>query len=109
MFTLVTDLLMAPAPPALRAALFQVLSRIPGVELGGPTTDPVGRPGVSVVMNDPEGFRNELVIEPDTGTFLSLRQVLTKRVSWMDAEPGMVVAHATLLATGVVDSMTAKP
>ncbi len=36
------------APPQYRSALYQVVARIPGVELMGSVNDPAGRPGIGV-------------------------------------------------------------
>ena len=50
----------SPAPPLVRAALWQVLAGILGITCIGPTTDSAGRPGVALARN---GFR--LVGDPD--------------------------------------------
>ncbi len=49
LFVIVGDLLReSPAPPKLRAALYDVAATIPGVRLVGPVTDAAGRPGTAV-------------------------------------------------------------
>jgi hypothetical protein len=53
MFIDIGDLLReTPAPPKLRAALYNVAATIPGVKLLGPMTDHAGRPGVGVGRKD---------------------------------------------------------
>lgn len=113
MLVLVGDLLRETvAPPDLRAALFRVAARIPGVELVGEVTDPAGRNGTAVARtSDDAGFleRNELVFDPDTSELLAERQVLLEPVDWLDAEPGTVIGYAVYLNSGVVDSTSERP
>jgi hypothetical protein len=113
MLVLVGDLLRETvAPPDLRAALFRVAARIPGVELVGEVTDPAGRPGIAVARtSDDAGFleRNELVFDPDTSELLAEREVLLERVDWIDADPGTVIGYAVYLNSGVVDSTSERP
>lgn len=67
LFTWVGDYLReTPAPPELRAALYEVASRIPGVTLVGPTTDSVGRPGIGISRGG-----EELIIDPRDGALLA--------------------------------------
>ena len=66
LFTIVGDLLReSPAPPALRKALWEVASRIPGVILVGAVTDSAGRAGVAV-----ERGGQRYVLDPDDGRLL---------------------------------------
>jgi hypothetical protein len=113
MLVLVGDLLREPvAPPDLRAALFRVAARIPGVELVGEVTDPAGRKGTAVARtSDDAGFleRNELVFDPETSELLAEREVLLERVDWIDAEPGTVIGYAVYLNSGVVGSTSKRP
>ncbi len=67
LFTWVGDYLReTPAPPKLRAALYEVAAGIPGVELVGPTTDSAGRAGIGIRRNG-----QELIIDPDDGALLA--------------------------------------
>jgi hypothetical protein len=111
MFAIVGDLLRETvAPPELRAALYEVAARIPGVELVGEVTDPTGRNGVAVAMSDElDGVRQEIVFDPETSELLAERQVLLRRVGWVDAEPGTAIGWATYLVSGTVDSTSARP
>jgi len=113
MLVIVGDLLRETvAPPQLRAALFRVAARIPGVELVGEVTDPAGRRGVAVARtSDDAGFleRNELVFDPETSELLAERQVLLERVDWIDAKPGTVIGYAVYLNSGLVDATSDRP
>jgi hypothetical protein len=113
MLVLVGDLLRETmAPPDLRAALFSVAARIPGVELVGEVTDPAGREGTAVARtSDDVGFleRTELVFDPHTSELLAEREVLLERVDWIDAEPGTVIGYAVYLDSGIVDSTSERP
>ena len=96
----------AAAPPALRAALYRVASELPGVQLLGTVTDPVGRTGTGVAYTDPtHGQRLELIFDPKTSTLLAERYVLTSsRRSGIAAPAGTVVGYMVHLASRVVDS-----
>jgi hypothetical protein len=113
MFVLVGDLLRETmAPPDLRAALFRVAARIPGVELVGNVTDPAGRNGIGVARtSDDAGFleRNEVIFDPDTSELLAESQVLLERVDWADADPGTVIGYAVYLSSGVVETTSDRP
>lgn len=77
-FTIVGDIMRLPAvPPALRAALFRVAERLPGVTLVGPTQDGLGRHGTAVGMTTigSRGLRNDLIFDPTTGALLGERTV----------------------------------
>lgn len=61
--------------PALRAALYQTVVRIPGVRLVPDTRDYVGRPGTTVAVTD-GGDEQDLIFDPATGSLLGQREVL---------------------------------
>jgi hypothetical protein len=66
LFTIVGDLLReSPAPPALRAALYEVAARIPGITLIGPVTDSLGRHGTAI-----ERSGQTYVFDPSSGQIL---------------------------------------
>lgn len=113
MLVLVGDLLReTAAPPELRAALFRVAARIPGVELIGDVEDPVGREGIAVGRESDDGGyleRIELIFDPDTSELLAERQLLLEEVDWVDAEPGTVIGWAVYLDNGVTNSVDEKP
>ncbi|MEA2522049.1 MAG: hypothetical protein QOI81_1695 [Actinomycetota bacterium] len=61
------------ASPALRAALFHVASGITGVELVGDVTDPLGRAGTAIAL-DESGHRTELIFDGSTSDLLALEK-----------------------------------
>lgn len=70
LFTAVGDLLReSPAPPALRAALYQVAARVHGVRLVGQVKDALGRTGTAVERKS-SGIVYRYVIDPSTGRLL---------------------------------------
>lgn len=101
-----------PVPPAVRAAAYRVMARVPGVVLLGPDKDALGRPGTVIALDVP-GARNrtELVIEPSTGLLLELRS----RIVGVQADPSTgrppagTTTRSTIVATGVVDSVRERP
>lgn len=106
-FTQVGDLLReTDAPPALRAALFQVAKGIPGVEQLGTVTDHSGRPGVGVgfLVN---GVRQELIFNPSDSSLIGEEDVVVEPSS---NEPvGTIDDWVVYLASSVVDSDGAAP
>jgi hypothetical protein len=120
-FTQVGDLLRATyAPPALRAALFQVASGIPGVLFIGPTTDHLGRRGIGLAItqtpSEPaQGSSGlfELIFDPTTGALLG-EQTLAGTSPAGTSPSGAaslagfeVTSWTSFEASAVVDSSTA--
>ncbi|HEY2940409.1 MAG TPA: CU044_5270 family protein [Gaiellaceae bacterium] len=110
MFTLVGDALReTDASPALRASLYEVAARIPGVELVGPTTDRVGRRGVAVAYSNSHNHeRSELIFDPKTSALLEEETVALDGNAFGYPE-GTVTGYATYISTGVVDRLGARP
>jgi hypothetical protein len=100
-----------PLPPELRAALYQVLTRLDGVKLVGGVTDQAGRPAVSVAIDvdRPLHERNELLLEPATGRLLGARSVLTRKVPGWRVPAGTVIDERVFLEASVVDSRSTRP
>jgi hypothetical protein len=85
-----TLLSTAPAPPAVRAAVFRMLAAQPGVRAEGPATDPLGRPGTAVSLpletTTPLGlytapkqlgtYRRQFIVDPATGSLLAIRDLV---------------------------------
>jgi hypothetical protein len=70
----------SPARPALRAALYQVLAQLPGVQLKGAVKDSVGRTGTAIEFAQgnvyPEGdVMERLIIDPKTGLLLERAEI----------------------------------
>ena len=96
------------APPALRAALYRVAARLPGVSLIGETTDSNGRAGVAVGLTyRASGARGRvlMIFDEETSALLAQERILLDRASWVDAAPGTRLSSATYLASGRVDSV----
>jgi hypothetical protein len=100
-----------PLPAALRAALYQVLTRVDGMKLIGDVTDMAGRRGVSVAIDvdQPLHERHELLLDPATGRLLGARSVLTRKVPGWRLPVGTVIDQSVFLKASVVDSRTARP
>jgi len=109
--------------PALRAALFQVAARFPGVEYLGEVKDPAGRPGAAVAYTH-NGYREELIYDPHTSVLLASKQVLTdpdkiglevgpdtapRTILSGPGDPGTVLDSTVYLKSGVVDSTRETP
>ena len=113
MFVVVGDMLREPgAPPELRAALYQVAARIPGVEFLGRVTDRAGRPGVAVAKDTTYWGgkqRYVLLFDPSTSALLGEERGLIEPVDWLDARPPVVIGHATYLESAVVPSLPIDP
>ena len=136
MFVVVGDLLRETgAPPEVRAALFRVAARIPGVEVKESVEDPKGRPGVAVsITYDPGGRRmkDELIFDPQTSELLSEGQYVLEKTPaarptgisgdrserppdtpvadvYRDLPSGTRVGGAVYLESGVVGSVEERP
>jgi hypothetical protein len=72
-FQVIGDLLRAsPIPPRVRAALYTILSRMPGVTYDGRVTDPLGRRGIEVsIRHSQREAPAILVFDPRTAQLLS--------------------------------------
>jgi hypothetical protein len=87
-----TLLSTAPAPPAVRAAVFRMLAGLPGVRAEGPATDPLGRPGTAISLplrtTAPLGvytapkqlgtYRRQFIVAADSGSLLAIRDLVVK-------------------------------
>ena len=110
MFTLVGDALReTDASPALRASLYEVAARIPGVELVGPTRDRMGRRGIAVAYSSSHNHqRDELIFDPTTSALLEEETVALEGNAF-DYPAGTVIGYATYVLSGVVDRLGARP
>lgn len=110
MFTLVADAFRgAIVSPAQRAALYEVVARIPTVELVGPVKDSVGRSGVAVAIDDTtNGTRHRLVIDPKTGKLLEEQEAVHRENVYGYPE-GTVIGKSTYHVTAMVGSIGTRP
>jgi hypothetical protein len=120
-FVLATDLLRdSYARPALRAALYQVMAGLSGIEVVGKTTDAAGRDGIALASTH-DGFLNEVVFDARTAKILEERTVNVGNDdqgalhnpgpgSVAYAPVGQMVYVSTYLSFGdVVNSLTQVP
>jgi hypothetical protein len=106
-FTMVGDLLRdAPAPPKLRAAMFRVVARLPGVKLVGPARDELGRQGVAVGLSIGTS-RDDLIFNPDTGALLAERRVSLSSKS--GAPAGTILSWNVIEVEAIVHSDHQRP
>lgn len=118
-FVLATDLIRdSYARPALRAALYEVMAGLPGIEVVGDTVDAAGRRGIALASTH-DGYRNEVVFDPKTAKILEERTVSLSNDDFDNASrnPGPTTVAAApagaslytatyLSFGGVVDSTT---
>jgi hypothetical protein len=110
--TEIFDLLSAPeATPALRAALYQVMARLPEVRLYGTVRDPVGRNGIAIGSDTSYGgrWRRLLIVDADSGGVLAKEELLTKTSDETGATPPAMLGYTAYLQTGNVDSTSDRP
>lgn len=98
------------ASPTLRAALYQVAAKIPGVTLVGTVTDAVGRSGTAVAFTS-GGERDELIFNPTTSALLGETTVVTdpRQLCRLEVSVGTVVYATSYVTSGVVRSTSDVP
>jgi hypothetical protein len=104
MFTVIGDLLREdPLPAPVRAALYRVAARIPGITMLGMTHDGIARPALAVSLNDTlYGARDELLFDPHTAKLLGEASVIMKPGPKYHVAPGTVQAASTYITSGIV-------
>jgi hypothetical protein len=106
--------LQSGAPPDIRAALFRLIQKLPGIESLGPMTDRLGRHGVGVGFTQ-YGVRDVLIFNPATSAVLEREGIAVSpsRISvppgWTRFSTGEVINYTVYKASGVVNSITAVP
>lgn len=109
MFIVIGDLLrQQSSPPEVRAALYQLATTIPSVDLIGARADHAGRPGVAIgKVTDHFGGRQSLVLifDPRNSALLGEERVLLDAASWVDTTPPVVISYAVYLESGIVDTL----
>jgi hypothetical protein len=100
----------APLSGAQTAAFYDVLAALPGIELVGATTDPIGRAGTAFAVDRGGPTREELILDPRTGRLLGSRTTLTEATpEYAGAAPGTTLGYESIVATGVVGSTGERP
>lgn len=97
------DMLRTGLVPAdLRAAFFEVMKTVPGVEVTDDTAVLDGRRGIAIGRAEPvNGGRKELVFDKATGLLIGEREVVVEELP--DGLPVGTVAGFTAVTTTVVD------
>lgn len=100
MLVYVADALRGGLVPAdLRAALYRALALVPALEITDRSANLDGRVGVGYGVSR-AGFRQEMIIDPDTGQFIGERETTTRDMD--DLKAGTVRSY-TSVTTSVVD------
>jgi hypothetical protein len=109
-FVYASEFLDAGTRPALRAALYRMIERLPGIEDLGPATDGLGRHGVAVGLVT-QGTRSELIFDPATSAALEWKIVAVgPGQSGNNHLPaGTVMQYNINVVSGIVNSDTATP
>ncbi len=106
LFVYAVDALRTGLVPAdLRAALYQALTRIDGIELTDQAVNLDGRVGTAIGIDDGQ-FRHDIIIDPVTGTFIGEREVLTDDY---DRAPDGTTMSYSAVRTAVVDAIGTVP
>lgn len=101
-FAIIGDLLRADyAPPAVRAGLYRLASRLNGVEYVGRVVDPAGRVGTAVGYTH-NGLRHDLIFDPKTTDLLGERTIVVNaEEAYLPAAPDTILGQ-----TGPVGTIT---
>lgn len=92
-------------PASLRANLYRALTFVPGLEISDQNANLDGRVGIGLGI-DHNGWRRELIIDPETGQFIGGRTTSTR--AFDNTPAGTVVSHSSL-STAVVDQTGTEP
>ncbi|TDD81894.1 CU044_5270 family protein [Actinomadura rubrisoli] len=106
-FNLVTDLMNGYLTPALRAALYEVLARLPGVTMDRQATDLAGRRGVGFGRSDGSS-RVQIIVDARTYRYLGDKAVAVKDLS-PGVRKGTVLRWSTQLRAAIVDRPHQQP
>ncbi|WP_149260490.1 CU044_5270 family protein [Actinomadura sp. K4S16] len=116
-----------PLPPRVRAGLMRALAAQPGVRSLGAATDPLGRTGVALAVDNPVAkvdgefgappqergeyrSRSELVFDKETGELLAEQDVLTvPGGAYREQPPGFVINYWVVRDTGWTDTVPKPP
>jgi hypothetical protein len=106
MVVYVADALRTGLVPAdLRAALYRVLAKVPGLQVTEEVANLDGRKGTAFGMSA-GGTRHDVIIDPATGQFIGERQVSEEGFA---AIPAGTVMEYTSVTTTVVPGMGVEP
>lgn len=106
MLVYVTDALRGGLLPAdVRAAMFRVLAKVPGIEITDSAVNLDGQIGVAFAIDD-GSWRSETIIDPATGVFIGERNILRMA---SDGIPAGTVVGYTAVHTAMVDKIGQLP
>jgi hypothetical protein len=88
-------------PGELRAAVYQALTRIPGITVADRSANLDGRTGIAIRITGP-GWARDLIVDPKTGDFIGSRGNLRD-------SPGGLLINSSSVTTGVADTIGAPP
>lgn len=90
-------------PAELRSVFYETAALIPGVTITEQQATLNGRTGTAIGRDEGEnGFRQDIIIDPETGAFIGERQVLLQPVADM---PAGTATGSTSVTTTVVDAV----
>lgn len=99
---------LQPMTPQLRAALFDALAELPGIEVDTHATDSTGRKGYAIrSIEKQHGTGVEYIFDPDTAEILAKRTFLAdpSRTPYLKGVPaGSTLSETDYLETAIVDS-----
>jgi len=97
-----------PMRPELRAALFNALAELPGIEVDTDASDLLGRHGYAISLLEPDtGVGSEYIFDPDTSEILAQRDFISEagRNPTLKGLPsGLTIRETAYMDSGVVDS-----
>ncbi|MFL6118241.1 CU044_5270 family protein [Actinophytocola sp.] len=106
MLVYVADMLRSGLVPAdLRAALYRVLAKVPGLQITEQMANLDGQKGTAYGVTA-AGTRHDVIINPTTGQFMGEREITEDA---MDDIPAGTVTEYTSVTTAVVNGIGAKP
>jgi hypothetical protein len=95
------------ATGAIRAAAFNALAELPGIELESGVTDVAGRRGDAIVRDNGEGIRTDYTFDPATARLLARGETVSRpRRMGLDVPAGTPFRQTAFLESGIVDSAT---
>lgn len=102
----VADVLRSGLVPAdLRAALYRVLAKVPGLEITEQVANLDGAKGTAYGISE-NGIRHDVIVDPATGQFIGERQLTEKGFAGIPA--GTVIGY-TSVTTAVAPGLGVRP
>ncbi len=116
-FLTASDIFEKGASPALRSALFQVIEKLPGVTVVGPTRDEAGRSGLGIEIDSPASFysggnlRILLIFDPNTSAVLGNEAFAgaSYNLAGVPVPKGTLVSFNNYGPVAIVSSTSALP